>query len=569
MQYLSNTRLLAFTIFLAMRPRQLLAPFVLSASVAAHYSTYTNPILPGFHPDPSCIIVDNTYFCASSSFLAFPGIPIHASRDLQNWKLVGNVLNRPEQLPQLANTSRQTSGIWAPTLRYHAGTFYVVTTLVHDDRDAFDAERWDNVIFSSKDPYDDASWSDAVHFAFEGYDASPFWDDDGQVYMTCSHAYKVRPGIDQMSIDLDTGETGDAINIWNGTGGLAPEGPHIYKKDAFYYLMIAEGGTGLNHMETIARSTSANGPYEAYQRNPVLSNANTTEYFQTVGHADLFQDATRNWWAVALATRSGPAFSTYPMGREAVLVPVTWNEGEWPVFSQVRGQMQGWSLPAAETSIAGSWGGPFISSPDAIDFVPGSALPLHFLHWRFPRADAYSISPPGHENSLRLKPSKLNLTAYDAQNATGDQTLLARRQVDTLFTFSVDVRFSPQQQEEEAGVTVFLTQNHHIDLGIVLLPSTTGSVVPFSTPMPHLRFRMTSYVAVPDPVVVPIPDAWLEQALRLEIKAANLTHYSFSAGPAANQSQMVTIAYGAGSVVSWGFTGECSLRGPSIVLLRS
>lgn len=556
-----------------MHPRCLLAPFFLSASVAllarcssAQNSTYTNPVLPGFHPDPSCILVkdwNHTFFCASSSFLAFPGIPIHASTDLQNWKLVGNALSRPEQLPELAATSKQTSGIWAPALRYHDGTFYVVTTLVHDDRDAFDPQRWDNVIFSSKDPYDDAAWSDAVHFAFEGYDTSPFWDDDGSVYITASHAFKVRPGIEQMSINLETGETGEPVNIWNGTGGPAPEGPHLYKKDGLYYLMIAEGGTGIYHMETIARSASANGPYEAYQGNPILSNANTTEYFQTVGHADLFQDASGNWWGVALATRSGPDFVTYPMGRETVLYPVTWNEGEWPVLSPVRGRMEGWPLPPAEVSIAES--GPFISSPDAIDFAPGSVLPPHFLHWRFPRADAYAISPPGHEYSLRLKPSKLNLTAYDGQNATEDQTLLARRQVDTLFTFSVDVAFLPQQEEEEAGVTVFLTQNHHIDLGIVLLPANNDSAAPSPTLRPHFRFRATSYVTVPDPAVVPVPDSWQDQALRLEIKAANLTHYAFSAGPTAHQSQMMTIGYGAGSVVSWGFTGECSLRGLSIV----
>ncbi|KAL1630195.1 hypothetical protein SLS54_001055 [Diplodia seriata] len=540
-----------------MAARRLLAPLLFRASLAlCQNSTYTNPILPGFHPDPSCILVeewDKTFFCASSSFLAFPGIPIHASKDLRHWILIGNALNRPGQLPELANTSRQTSGIWAPTIRYHSSTFYISTTLVHDDRDAFDPDRWDNVIFSSENPYDDASWSDAVHFAFEGYDTSPFWDDNGQVYMTGSHAYKVRPGIDQMAINLQTGETGELVNVWNGTGGLAPEGPHVYKKDGLYYLVIAEGGTGLSHMGTIARSPSANGPYETYRGNPILSNANTTEYFQTVGHVDLFQDVTGLWWAVALATRSGPEFLTYPMGRETVLLPVTWNKGEWPVLSQVRGQMSGWPFPSADGAIPEA--SPLISSPDVVDFAPETALPLHFLHWRFPRADAYAISPPGRENSLRLKPSKLNLTAHDGQNATEDQTLVARRQVDTLFTFSVDMDFSPRQEEEEAGVTVFLTQNHHMDLGIVLLPSSSDSVASSPKLRPHFRFRATSYVAVPDPVVVPVPVAWIDQALRLEIKAANLTHYSFSAAPTAQRSQMMTVAYGAGSVVSWGFTG--------------
>lgn len=268
-----------------------------AASWSPSNSTYINPILPDFHPDPSCIFVkewDSTFFCASSSFLAFPSIPIHASKDLVDWKLISNVLNHPDQLPILANTRGQTSGIWAPSLRYHKGTFYVVTTLVHNNRDAFNASRWDNIIFSTKNPYSTESWSAAFHFPFEGYDTSPFWDDDVQIYIVGSHAWKVRPGIDLFTIDLETGETGPSKNVWNGTGGLAPEGPHIHKKDRYYYLIIAEGGIGLNHMETITRSRSIDGPYKSNPSNPILTNANTTQFFQAMGHADLFKDAIRH-----------------------------------------------------------------------------------------------------------------------------------------------------------------------------------------------------------------------------------------------------------------------------------
>ncbi|THW74859.1 glycoside hydrolase family 43 protein, partial [Aureobasidium pullulans] len=164
-----------------------------AASCLASNTTYTNPILPGFHPDPSCIFVkewDNTFFCASSSFEAFPGIPIHASKDLQNWKLIGNVFNRPEQLPDLAFTNRSTSGIWAPAIRYHDDTFWLVTTLVFDNKTQNDSSRWDNIIFKTQNPYNQSSWSIPVHFPFEGYDTSPFWDDDGKTYMTGSHAYR-------------------------------------------------------------------------------------------------------------------------------------------------------------------------------------------------------------------------------------------------------------------------------------------------------------------------------------------------------------------------------------------
>lgn len=174
----------------------LLTGIALSASsvLAAGNTTYSNPILPGFHPDPSCIYVpewDNTFFCASSSFNAFPGIPLHASKDLQNWKLIGHVLNRREQLPRLAETNRSTSGIWAPTLRFNNNTFWLVTTLVDDDRPQSDDSRWDNIIFKGNDPYDPASWSNAIHFDFVGYDTEPFWDVDGKTYITGAHAWQV------------------------------------------------------------------------------------------------------------------------------------------------------------------------------------------------------------------------------------------------------------------------------------------------------------------------------------------------------------------------------------------
>ena len=335
----------------------LLCVGTLPLQILAWNSTYGNPILPGFHPDPSCVFVqelDNTFFCASSSFSVFPGIPIHASKDLVNWKLISNALSRPEQLPTLAVTNKSTSGIWASTIRYQEGTFYLLTTLVFDDQPESNFSRWDNMIFTSSDPYTSASWSQPVHFNFTGYDTSPFWDADGTVYVTGSHPWEVTPGITQTTLNLTTGEVGDSLHyVWNGTGGQAPEGPHIYWRDGYYYLMIAEGGTGLNHMETIARSLAVGGPYEANPANPILTNANTTEYFQTVGHADLFQDAEGNWWGVALSTRSGPEFTVYPMGRETVLYPVTWEQGEWPVLQPVRGEMDGWHLPAMNLDIPG------------------------------------------------------------------------------------------------------------------------------------------------------------------------------------------------------------------------
>ncbi|KAI0888296.1 glycoside hydrolase family 43 protein [Annulohypoxylon maeteangense] len=528
-------------------------------------STYYNPILPGFHPDPSCIFVkewDDTFFCVSSSFNAFPGIPLHASKDLRNWKLIGHVLNRREQLPRLAETNRSTSGIWAPTLRFHDETFWLVTTLVDDDRATDDASRWDNIIFQSNNPFDPPSWSEAIHFDLEGYDTSPVWDSNGKTYIVGAHSWKVFPGILLAEANLETGEVGEWNVIWNGTGGTAPEGPHIYLKDGWYYLLAAEGGTGLEHMVTMARSKSIHGPYEANSANPVLTNSNTTNYFQTVGHADLFQDSTGNWWGVALSTRSGPEYINYPMGRETVMVPVMWADGEFPVWSPLNGEMSGWEFPETNLEVDGP--GPIITEGDTIDFEPESTLPAHFTHWRFPIPESYTISPPDHPNTLKLNPSKLNLTALNGNYAGPDgQTFVGRRQQDTLFTYSVDLDFAPTSLEEEAGVSVFLTQNHHLDLGVVLLPANASTASFGNTDLPtnsselipQLRFRGISYVPVPDDVIVPIPEAWSDKRLRLEIKAHNMTHYSMSAGPADALSQMRTILDVSNAPVSWGFSG--------------
>ncbi|KAB8256634.1 glycosyl hydrolase [Aspergillus pseudonomiae] len=540
-------------------------------------STYTNPILPGFHPDPSCIFVPswgNTYFCASSSFNAFPGIPIHASKDLRNWKLIGNAISRPEMLPKLADTIKDTSGIWAPTLRYREegsnspnngsghgkGTFWISTTLVFDDLAPDDESRWDNFVISTDDPFNSDSWTDPVHFNFGGYDTSLFWDDDGQVYVTGSHAYKVWPGIQTATINLQTDDTGAWTNPWNGTGGLAPEGPHLYKKDGYYYLMLAEGGTGEGHMVTMARSRSINGPYDPAPHNPVLTNANTTAFFQAVGHADLFQDAQGCWWAVALSTRSGPDFKNYPMGRETVMTPVTWETGEWPIFQNVTGITNGWELPSQPVLVSNGEG-PYVDSPDHLTFPPNSTLPLNLIHWRLPTPDTYLLSPPGFENALVLRSSMLNLTSTDGQSTGGKgQTFIGRRQTDSLFAYHLDINASTlHNNEDEVGISLFLTEAYHFDLGIALLRQRDDTKSS-SELAPFFRFRGMSGSYVPETVFPFPPHMSIDTPVTMEIKAFNWTNYSFAAGPRDAKHLMQTYGVARGGQLSAGFTG--TLVGP-------
>lgn len=523
----------------------------LRVAQADENSTFQNPILSGFHPDPSCVFVpdlDDTFFCVTSSFLTFPGLPIHASRDLVNWKHVSNAFSRPDQLPGLAFLPRATSGIYAPTLRYRRGSFYLFSTLVNQALPRVNDSRWDNFLLTTSDPYSSDAWSDPVHFSFPGFDPSPFWDDDGSTWVSGAHTAAYYPGIMHAPLDFETGEIGDIVMPWNGTGGASPEAPHIWKRDRWYYLLLAEGGTRENHMVTMARSRSLAGPYEPAPGNPLLTAANdTASYFQAVGHADLFQDRGGGWWASALAARAGgsygedpgPYFGNLPMGRETVLTPVTWEEGQFPVFAPVAGNMSGWPLPAE--SLVGQGEGQLNDADDSFTFPPESSLPIHFVHWRLPKSRNYKISPPGRPNTLALKSSVLNLTAFDADFALGrGQTFVGRRMSHSLFRYRVDVDWASAltREEMEVGVSALQDQAQHVDLGIVMLRSGGEDGVL----KPHLRFRGHSETPYRgrsqiETNIMEVPAGWEGMRITLRIEAVNSTHFEFSAGLAGEKGR--------------------------------
>lgn len=528
-----------------------LAAAVASANASQRNKTFTNPILPGWNSDPSCTFVkewDDTLFCTTSSFLTFPGIPVFASKDFTNWKLASNALTREEQLPELARNGLQHEGIWASTIRYREGVFYLITGYVS----WIDGWGPKVLLFKTTDPYDDTAWSDPVHIDNPANDIDPdlFWDDDGKAYMS------VAAGIYLSEVNLDTGYASEPVRVWNGTGDRNPEGPHIYKKDEYYYLLIGEGGTETNHSVTIARSSHVDGPYEGYAGNPILTAKDTDEWFQTVGHADLFQDAEDNWWGVALATRSGPAWEVYPMGRETVLFAVTWEEGEWPILDMVRGDMTG-PLPRTSRGIPGE--GPWADAPDIVDFAPGKPLPRNFLYWRPPKEDLVAVSPRGHANTLRISPSRTNLTGDEAYDPTTEGLgFIARKQTSSLFHYSVDVSFKPTAADEEAGVTVFLTQFQHIDLGIVNLAKSADG-----DPELKLRFRVETSgkpdFDTPDELVESIPRSWLRGPIRLSVTATREDEYELAAGPAGRPRESKVIGRASAEIVSGGsgpFTGN-------------
>ncbi|RMZ48526.1 hypothetical protein AFCA_008546 [Aspergillus flavus] len=268
---------------------------------------------------------------ANSSFQFFPGIPIHKSKDLINWELIGNAINRPSQISlnqattKINNASRRevfTGGIYAPTIRYHNGVFYIVctnltgTANMPSNTDFYSS----NFIITAIDCSDPNSYSELIYFDFHGIDLSLFFDKNGKVYVQGSwiYGYDQNPAtvIRQAEIDVATGQllTG-ARDIWSGATGKVPEGPHVYYKDGWYYLLIAEGGTQARHKITMARSRSIWGPFESDLANPVLTAEVSSGVVQCVGHGDLVYDKDGQWWCVMLARREYG--DSYPLGRRS------------------------------------------------------------------------------------------------------------------------------------------------------------------------------------------------------------------------------------------------------------
>ena len=246
---------------------------------------YLNPILTGCYPDPSICRAGDDYYLVNSTFEFFPGIPVFHSKDLLNWEQIGHCITRNSQL-KLFEGCMNTSGLFAPTIRYHEGIFYVVVTNVSEEK-----EGSGNFYVWTKDPA--GEWSEPIFLNTPGIDPSFFFDDDGKAYYIGNGS----PEIYLRKMDFEQGKpVGETVKLWLGTGGAYPEGPHIYKKNGWYYLMISEGGTERCHMLTMARSKELEGPYEPCPNNPVMTNRSLRFKIESVGHADIVEDKNGNWW---------------------------------------------------------------------------------------------------------------------------------------------------------------------------------------------------------------------------------------------------------------------------------
>jgi alpha-N-arabinofuranosidase len=422
------------------------APFTVpmpATSSSPRGGVFENPIIPGFSPDPSICRVGDDFYVVTSTFEYFPGVPVYHSRDLVNWELISYCLTTPSQLP-LGNCP-SSSGVYAPTLRFHDGRFYMVTTN-----------------FASKGVFyvtaanPRGPWSEPVWLGNMNADPSLLFDDDSRVYLVQPGGNGPKGGlIYLMELDVKRGAYVDGQRlpgrlVWTGTGGQYPEGPHLYKIKGQYFLMIAEGGTGSDHRETIARSDVPEGPYIPFENNPILTHRDLpADPISATGHADLVQLQDGSWWGVCLGVR--PKNGTSPIGRESFLVPVEWTDEGWPIMGEQRRVRLDGPGPALPRS-------PFPPKFVRDDFM-AQTLDLEWNHVRNPDALRYSLSErPGW---LRLKGSAVTL------DDLASPTAVLRRQRHFDVQFATNMEFSPVRDGDEAGIVLRQTDALHAEFCVI------------------------------------------------------------------------------------------------------
>jgi xylan 1,4-beta-xylosidase len=432
---------------------------------------YKNPVIPGFHPDPSVCRVGDDYYLVTSSFEFFPGVPLFHSKDLVNWEQIGHCLTRPSQLAlQHAGSS---AGIYAPTIRYNNGVFYMITTNVSDKG---------NFIVHTKDPR--GEWSDPVWLEQKGIDPSLYFE-EGKCYLTTNPDNTIYLS----EIDPMTGkQLTPAKALWGGTGGRYPESPHLYKKDGWYYLMISEGGTEYGHKVTIARSKNIDGPYDANPANPILTHANVGTQMnpiQGTGHADFVQAKDGSWWMMCLGFRPQSGLN-HMLGRETFLAPVQWDTNAWPVINGNGTIDIAMNVPTLPLQ-------PFKNQGNTNNFKD-IRLGYEWNYLRNPYPENYSLTEK--KGVLRLKATTVTLDDTDSP------TFIGRRQEHINFKATTLLQQVYAQKGDESGITVYMNTTSHYDLVIKQAAGNKRVLV--------LRYRMGTLTHIATEIAVPDGKVYLQ-----------------------------------------------------------
>ncbi len=421
---------------------------------------YINPINAGYYPDPSIVRDGDDYYMIHSSFAHYPGIPIFHSTDLVNWNQIGHVLDRPSQMP--VDSLGISRGVFAATIEYHDGTFYVLNTLV---------DAGGNFMVTASDPagpWSDPIWLDRVY----GIDPSIYFDDDGKVYVMNNDApeggstYPGHRAIWIREYDLETNKSiSEPVMIINGgvdisTKPIWIEGPHLMKVNGEYFLHCAEGGTGPDHSQVVLKGSSPYGPFTPYEGNPILTQRHIpvdrdfpVEY---VGHADMVETKNGEWWTIFLGVRlyDGVNFNT---GRETFLLPVTWKDG-WPIIleedKEVPVKLKRPDLPYAEKANP-----PTNGNFTYIDNFNTDELAFNWIMMRTPRSTWWSFEDNEYLK-LDARPERLS--------GLGNPSFIGRRQQHVYGSASTKMIYEPKQIGDEAGLSAFQGEGFNYKMGITL-----------------------------------------------------------------------------------------------------
>ena len=424
-------------------------------------ATIQNPILRGFNPDPSIVRVGDDYYIATSTFEWFPGVQIHHSRDLVHWRLLARPLNRASQLNMLGDPD--SCGVWAPCLTYADGLFWLIYTDVKrygrttvGGASGASLRDFHNYLVTS--PRIDGEWSDPVYLNSSGFDPSLFHDEDGRKYFV-NQLWDHRPGNNRFAgIVLQEYSVkeqkliGERVNIFKGTPLGFTEGPHIYKRNGWYYLLTAEGGTGWGHAVTLARSLKLTGPYELHPDAYILSARNRPDCeLQRTGHADLVETQDGETYMVYLCGRPLRNRGRCTLGRETAIQKMVWGKDDW-----LR-TLDGQGIPTMETPAPKLPEHEFPPASIREDF-DSTQLPIDF-QW---------LRTPHHQEifSLTARPGFLRLFGRETTGSLFRQSLVARRQQSHCYSAATVVEFEPEHFQQSAGLVCYYSSAkfHHLYL---------------------------------------------------------------------------------------------------------
>ena len=430
---------------------------------------FSNPIIRGGYPDPSICKVGDTFYLVNSSFEYFPGLPIHKSKDLINWELIGYGLHRKSQVDSTVNLIdvQSNGGIHAPTIRHKDGVYYIITTNVYFDEKQKKADMV-NFIITAENPA--GPWSDPIHIlGAPGIDPDLFFDDDGKVWyvgnqMPENPNFNGEGEIWLQELDINEFKlVGEKHLLWRGAcGGVWAEGPHMYKKDGRYYLLIAEGGTSFNHAVMVALSDNIEGPYISNPRNPIITSRHLSydNWVNSTGHGDIIQlDDGRNYM-VLLGIRNQIERGSN-MGRETFLAPVTWEREPfewkdtkhlWPVVSPKTGRIElsndlvfNNSIQNIETSFK--------------DNFESDNLNLKWNFRRYPIENIFHLDKKDQRLNLICHPNKIK--------ERGRAALLGFKQTESSFEYLTQMHFEPNTNGSEAGISFFQKDDNYINFTLI------------------------------------------------------------------------------------------------------